>query len=143
MNAQRTPAPEIWLAIGWGEGSADMRVVRNDAEMVQWLWETCGPSDHNSEAQDRASWAEYVADEDNWTHLQQDVRRWRCTFEVGETGHIELIRLLDDVARLHDSLLEACDAAMQCIGELPPTQARVEVAQLLQAAIAAAKGQPG
>ncbi len=38
----------------------------------------------------------------------------------------------------HDELLEAAQAAMQCIGELSPTQARVEVAQLLTAAIARA-----
>jgi S-methylmethionine-dependent homocysteine/selenocysteine methylase len=37
-------------------------------------------------------------------------------------------------------LLEACNAAMQCIGELPPTQARVEAAQMLSAAIAKATG---
>lgn len=38
-------------------------------------------------------------------------------------------------------LLDACEAAMQCIGELAPTQARVEVAQMLAAAIAKAKGE--
>lgn len=37
-------------------------------------------------------------------------------------------------------LLEAVQAAWDCIGELPPTQARVEVAQLLQAAIEKAVG---
>ncbi|RQO83524.1 hypothetical protein [Acidovorax sp. FJL06] len=37
-------------------------------------------------------------------------------------------------------LLEAAQAAWNCIGELPPTQARVEVAQLLQAAIEKAIG---
>lgn len=37
-------------------------------------------------------------------------------------------------------LLQAAEAAWQCIGELPPTQARVEVAQMLQAAIAKATG---
>lgn len=41
-----------------------------------------------------------------------------------------------------DALVAACDAAMQCIGELSPTQARVEVAQLLQAALNAAKAAP-
>lgn len=39
------------------------------------------------------------------------------------------------------ALLEACEAAMQCIGELSPTQARVEVAQMLTGAIAKAKGE--
>lgn len=38
-------------------------------------------------------------------------------------------------------LLEAAQAAWNCIGELPPTQARVEVAQLLQAAIEKAIGE--
>jgi hypothetical protein len=37
-------------------------------------------------------------------------------------------------------LLEAAQAAWNCIAELPPTQARVEVAQLLQAAIEQATG---
>lgn len=37
-------------------------------------------------------------------------------------------------------LLEAAQAAWNCIGELPPTQARVEVAQLLQAAVEKAIG---
>jgi hypothetical protein len=37
-------------------------------------------------------------------------------------------------------LLEAAQAAWNCIGELPPTQARVEVAQMLQAAIEEATG---
>ncbi|NSX14996.1 hypothetical protein HTY52_13010 [Cupriavidus taiwanensis] len=46
-------------------------------------------------------------------------------------------------ARLMESapeLLEAVEAAMVCIAELPPTQARVEVMQLLQAAAAKATG---
>ena len=38
-------------------------------------------------------------------------------------------------------LLEASHAAWNCICELPPTQARVEVAQMLQAAIAKATGE--
>jgi len=37
-------------------------------------------------------------------------------------------------------LYEAAEAAMQCIGELPPTQARVEVVQMLQAALSKATG---
>ena len=39
------------------------------------------------------------------------------------------------------ALLEAANAAMQCISELTPTQARVEVAQMLQNAIAKATGE--
>lgn len=38
-------------------------------------------------------------------------------------------------------LLEAAQAAMNCIGELPPTQARIEVALMLTGAIAKAKGE--
>lgn len=38
-------------------------------------------------------------------------------------------------------LLEAAQAAWNCIAELPPTQARVEVAQMLQAAVEAATGE--
>ncbi len=38
-------------------------------------------------------------------------------------------------------LLEAAQAAWNCIAELPPTQARVEVEQLLQAAIEKAIGE--
>jgi hypothetical protein len=38
-------------------------------------------------------------------------------------------------------LLEAAQAAMNCIGELPPTQARVETAQMLSAAIRKATGE--
>ncbi len=37
------------------------------------------------------------------------------------------------------ALLAACEAAWNCIAELSPTQARVEVAQMLQAALAKAK----
>lgn len=39
-------------------------------------------------------------------------------------------------------LLAACEAAWNCIAELSPTQARVETAQMLQAAIAKAKSCP-
>lgn len=37
-------------------------------------------------------------------------------------------------------LLDAAQAAWNCIAELPPTQARVECAQMLQAVIEAATG---
>jgi hypothetical protein len=37
-------------------------------------------------------------------------------------------------------LLQAAQAAWNCISELPPTQARVEVAQMLQAAVEKAAG---
>jgi hypothetical protein len=44
------------------------------------------------------------------------------------------------VMKAAPKLLEAAQAAWNCIGELPPTQARVEVAQMLQAAIEEATG---
>jgi hypothetical protein len=49
----------------------------------------------------------------------------------------------EDDARLiaaSKELLDAAQAAWNCIAELSPTQARVEVAMLLQAAIAKATG---
>lgn len=39
-------------------------------------------------------------------------------------------------------LLAACEAAWNCIAELPTTQARVEVGMILNLAIAKAKGEP-
>lgn len=41
---------------------------------------------------------------------------------------------------LEKQLLEAAQAAWNCIAELSPTQARVEVVQMLQEALAAAGG---
>ena len=38
-------------------------------------------------------------------------------------------------------LFAVANAAMQCIGELPPTQARAEVMQMLQSAIAKPTGE--
>ncbi|KDC15344.1 hypothetical protein [Bordetella bronchiseptica] len=38
-------------------------------------------------------------------------------------------------------LLESAHAAWNCVAELPPTQARVEAARMLTAAIAKAKGE--
>lgn len=38
-------------------------------------------------------------------------------------------------------LLEALTAAEQCIGELPPTQARIEVMHMVQTALAKARGE--
>lgn len=74
-----------------------MRVVRNDAEMVQWLWEQCGHDYTGNEEHARNTWFAYLEDGDNWRRLDE-VPRWWCEIDVGETGHIEFIRLLDDVA---------------------------------------------
>lgn len=95
--------PSIWLAIGWGEGSAQNRLVRSTAEMVDWLWEQCGPDHTGDEGLTRAFWSEYLLDDDNWQHLYNDVRRWHCRIDVGETGHIEFTQLLDEVARANNS----------------------------------------
>lgn len=57
------------------------------------------------------------------------------------TQHDELWHANASLIAAAPALLEAAEAAMNCIGELSPTQARVEVAQLLTAAIAKAKGE--
>lgn len=55
----------------------------------------------------------------------------------------ELLRLFDAMATARDSLSSqlagALEAAEQCIGELSPTQARVECMHIVQAALSAAK----
>lgn len=66
-----------------------------------------------------------------------------CETGVGQDYDEHFARMEAD-ARLiaaAPELFEAAEAAMQCIGELPPTQARVEVAQMLQAALAKATGE--
>lgn len=45
-----------------------------------------------------------------------------------------------DLIAAAPDLLAAAQAAAQCIGELPPTQARVEAMQMLQVVIAKATG---
>jgi hypothetical protein len=92
-----TPAPNLWHAIGYGEGGADDRIVRNDQEMVDFLWEECGPDHTGDEAKTRAFWLAFLADEDNWRRLD-DVDRWWCTIDIGETGHVAFIRLLSAAA---------------------------------------------
>lgn len=55
--------------------------------------------------------------------------------------HPDYARDLREARATVERLLEAAQAAWVCIGELPPTQARVEVAQMLQAALAAFHGE--
>lgn len=58
----------------------------------------------------------------------------------GLRGDIETVRANAHLFKAAPGLLQAAQAAWNCIGELPPTQARVEVAQMLQAAIERATG---
>jgi hypothetical protein len=100
IAADIPPAPSrAWLAIGWGEGGAQDCVVRSTAEMVDWLWDQCGPDHTGDEGLTRVYWSEYLLEEDNWQHLD-DVRRWRCKIDIGETGHVEFIGLLGTSAYL-------------------------------------------
>lgn len=61
-------------------------------------------------------------------------------YGAGLRGDRETVRANARLMSAALQLLEAANAAMQCIGELSPTQARVEVAQMLQTAIAKATG---
>jgi hypothetical protein len=129
--APLTKEQNAWLAIGHGEGSADMRVVRNDTEMVQWLWEQCGHDWTGNEEHARNNWFAYLEDDDNWQHMG-GVPRWRCKIEVGETGHIEF-QLLHDAVResLAPQSLEAGEvAALRArIAELEDFNARLSSSQ--------------
>jgi hypothetical protein len=91
-----SPAPaEIFLSVGDGEGSGDTRICIGDEELIQFLWEQCGPDHTGSEEKSRAYWREYLANEDNWIPVD-GYRRWRCSFDVGETGHILIQRMEPD-----------------------------------------------
>ena len=61
----------------------------------------------------------------------------RNSTEAIEAAMLATLRAHSALLSQNERLAKACDAAMQCIGELSPTQARVEVAQLLQAALSA------
>jgi hypothetical protein len=97
-----TPSPPfvaeapVWLAIGHGEGTADQRIVRNSREMVDWLWEQCGPDYTGKEESTRNFWFSYLEDGDNWMQVDGAPQFW-CRIDVGETGHVEFIQLLDGV----------------------------------------------
>jgi hypothetical protein len=84
---------------------------------------------------------EMFSSSDNIRHV-----RWRvCTLGKTITQIYRNDEHAEADARLiaaAPELLEALKAAEQCIGELSPTQARVEAMQMLQAAIAKATGAP-
>lgn len=91
--------------------------------------------------------AEWIADADAAHAIDADDPVDGRLFEVAAVWGIDRSDREDDRslanARLiaaAPELLEAAQAAWNCIGELSPTQARVETAQLLQAAIAKATG---
>lgn len=86
----------------------------------------------------------------NFTKVNGGITRWHIAGPVHGScypicshvieGEPDFNEQMCNVALINASpeLFEAAKAAMQCIGELPPTQFRVEVAQMLQAAIAKA-----
>lgn len=78
--------------------------------------------------------AEMALSGDEYRDIDIDLPR-RVT---GETQEKLQKRMAFHIAIKHQ-LLHAAKAAMSCIGELPPTQARVEAAQMLQAAIESAE----
>lgn len=82
----------VWLCVGDGENSGDTRFANNDAEIVQFLWDECGHDYTGDEQHARERWAEYIADEDNWM-MVDGYGRWRCSIDVGETGHIMIQRI--------------------------------------------------
>lgn len=88
----------------------------------------------------------------NFTPGPWQVRKWTChtatTIVVPDKTVTTGVRVIaecesEEDAKLMGAALDLCEAAraaMQCIGELPPTQPRVEVAQMLQFAIEKATG---
>lgn len=85
---------------------------------------------------ERHGWSRWQeCDEDTLAGLRQTVEQ-----NASEGWRYEVRRLYLHPATPPD-LLEAAQAAWNCIAELAPTQARVEVAQLLQAAIEKAIGE--
>lgn len=64
-------------------------------------------------------------------------RGYKCV-QIGKDESYTTLEMLPadaDLAAAAPDLLAAAQAAWNCIAELSPTQARVEVAQMLQAAI--------
>lgn len=78
-----------WLVIADGEGSADTRICRTHAEIVQFLWEQCGHDYTGDEEHARNAWFAWLEDGDNW-ESRDDVPQFHAETEVGETGRIEI-----------------------------------------------------
>lgn len=80
----------------------------------------------------------------NIMHKLHERRDWIAPF-AGRAHHADwCASVIHPDMRLIEAapdLLAACQAAWNCIAELPPTQARVEVVQMLQAAIEKGAGQ--
>lgn len=96
MTGENTSKKCAWLAIASGEGSAEMRIVRSDREMVQFLWEQCGPDHTGNEESTRNYWYTYLENGDHWVHMD-GLPRWCCSIGIGETGHVEFQLLHDGV----------------------------------------------
>ena len=93
---------------------------------------------YNGEKMIASIWAEYPSKDclpgESWMQMMERTEGAR---EKATQDTFDRARLF---AAAQD-LYEAAQAAMQCIGELSPTQARVEVAQLLQSALRKATGE--
>ncbi len=105
-------------------------IERRDTPEPQWFGADCL---WHKDANDAEWFARKSDAETSAAECPHDVVVCEHGFDLGEsrarTSH-------DALVSQNKALRAACDAAMQCIGELSPTQARVEVAQMLQAALA-------
>lgn len=115
MSAQ-TPTP--WLVIADGEGSADTRICRTHAEIVQFLWEQCGHDHTGDEEHARNAWFAYLEDGDNW-QSRDGAPQFRCDIEVGETGHIN-IQWMGAACNQHAQLVVQNERLRERIAELEP-----------------------
>ncbi len=85
-------AADLWLLIADGEGTGETKFASSDEEIVQFLWDQCGPGADQNEEECRNSWFSYLEDGDNW-QSRDGYPRWRCDIEIGETGRIYIQRI--------------------------------------------------
>lgn len=135
MSAHR---PTPWLVIADGEGSADTRICRTHAEIVQFLWEQCGHDWTGSEEHARNAWFAYLEDDDNW-QSRDGAPRFRCDIDVGETGRIE-IQWMGAAGNSHDALVAALERTLSWLTSYPGEGANGAYEQA-RAALKAAKGE--